>query len=257
MINPKNICISAAIGFFLSLFIVLISPSVHFSALVFLRPIIVALVFAVLCVGITFVYQKFLLNDNSNSFSVDTDTSPQKAAGSVVNIVVDDSNLSDDGTEPKFTVLNNHSDLKQDSVPVKEKKVESVPAVSENVPVTEKTESVPESKITDSQSAAFKPVSLGAQSSPVPAEAAPKIEKSSPSNEEGEKTEQLDELPDIGSMTIASSENSDSDLQSVSNEVVDDTEFATGGAKLREQPISGDTNVMAKAIQTLLAQDNN
>ena len=66
---------------------------------------------------------------------------------------------------------------------------------------------------------------------------------------------QLDELPDVSTMNMfdaegeGSSQNSDDGIET-------DTEFSTGGKSVKEQPISGDTNVMAKAIQTLLAKDN-
>ena len=94
MINPKNIAVSACVGFFLSFFIGLVSD-VRFSHVI-LRAFIFALVFAALCVGISFIYQKFLSNEGA-SFSVEQDPSAAKTAGSVVNIVVDDSALVDDG----------------------------------------------------------------------------------------------------------------------------------------------------------------
>ena len=106
MINPKNIAISACVGFFLSFFIGLVSD-VRFSH-VLLRAFFFALVFAALCVGISFIYQRFLSNDNG-SFSVEADSPAAKTAGGVVNIVVDDSALVDDGITPKFTVMNNHA----------------------------------------------------------------------------------------------------------------------------------------------------
>ena len=101
-------------------------------------------------------------------------------------------------------------------------------------------------------SAAPSPASAG--------ESAPPVSSAAVSSTSGENAsgEQLDELPDIAGMGEGvESAGSDSDDSSSNDEVINDTEFATGGAKLREQPISGDTNVMAKAIQTLLAQDNN
>uniref|UniRef100_UPI00388F9F3A hypothetical protein n=1 Tax=Treponema sp. TaxID=166 RepID=UPI00388F9F3A len=103
MINPKYICVSACVGFCLSFFVGLISD-VRFSY-VCLRAFIFALVFAGLSVGISFLYKKFLSSDIG--FSSDSESSPvHPAAGSVVNIVVDDSNLADDEHAPHFEVSN-------------------------------------------------------------------------------------------------------------------------------------------------------
>lgn len=280
MINPKNISISAAIGFFLSFFIGLVSD-VKFSH-VLLRALIFAAIFAALCVAISFIYQKFLSTDSS-SFVAEPDANLQRTAGGVVNIVVDDSNLTDDGLAPKFTVLNKraHSAEKpsysasapvQSQAPVQsEKTVASEALPHEAVPLSQL---VPESPLADSAPAsseaeAFTPVSLGASAhSSVPSEPASATEESpasaavassetAPASSESVPVSegQLDDLPDIASMEAASGEETASDLDSV-DEVVSDTDFSTGGAHLKEQPISGDTNVMAKAIQTLLAKDN-
>lgn len=288
MINPKNISISAAIGFFLSFFIGLVSD-VKFSH-VLLRALIFAAIFAALCVAISFIYQKFLSTDSS-SFVAEPDANLQRTAGGVVNIVVDDSNLTDDGLAPKFTVLNKraHSAEKpsysasapvQSQAPVQsEKTVASEALPHEAVPLSQL---VPESPLADSAPAsseaeAFTPVSLGASAhSSVPSEpASATVESSASATEESPDSAavassetapassesvpvsegQLDDLPDIASMEAASGEETASDLDSV-DEVVSDTDFSTGGAHLKEQPISGDTNVMAKAIQTLLAKDN-
>lgn len=253
MINPKNICISACIGFFLSFLIGLIS-SVHFST-VLLRALIFAVIFAVLSVGISFLYQKFLVAD-TGSFSSDTDSSAVKPqAGSVVNIVVDDSPLPDEELAPKFTVLNPHSDFEQSksspsqpqasSAPVAQPSPEVSVSGAESVPDSiEPVQAQPAASVGPasnpgpepaSQGAAFKPVNLG---------------ESTPENAS------LDELPDISDMQTVESADVASDLDSSGSEVVSDTEFATGGAKMKEQPVSGDTATMAKAIQTLLAKDN-
>lgn len=250
MINPKNIGICSCVGFFLSFFIGLIS-GVHFSH-VLLRACLFALVFAVLCVGITFIYQKFLSEDNGG-FSVDSDAVSQKSPGGVVNIVVDDTNLADDGLSPKFTVMHRHAPVnpKSSPQPVSSESEQSVSDVEDFVP-----EPVDEPVSTPSASEdSFRPVSLAEGTSSEAVKASPVSAPVQPQG--GAEDAQLDELPDIGSMGIAeASEGGDSSVDS-SDEIVRDTEFATGGAKMKEQPISGDTNVMAKAIQTLLAQDNN
>jgi len=259
MINPKNICVSACIGFFLSFLIGLFSD-VHFSVVV-LRALLFAVVFAALCVGISILYQKFLSADNGG-FIVDPEPSSLKnPAGGVVNIVVDDSNLPDEDMSPKFTVLNNHSALDNE---IKKTSGRSEPAV-ESVPVSPPSPVVsaePEEK------PPFKPVSLGesepkaAPVSSVPSSNVPEAASSNTAasnaavSDAPEEEQQLDELPDISNMAVEASGDVASDLDSPTDEIVSDSEFATGGAKMKEQPISGDTAVMAKAIQTLLAKDN-
>ena len=260
MINPKNICISGFVGFFLSFFIGLVSD-VRFSR-VLTRAFLFALLFAIVCVGITILYQKFLSNDNGG-FSAEAEASPQRAAGGVVNIVVDDSNLSDDGMSPKFTVLNNHTGLSAEPAPEAPSPAEAAPVKSEPVssadgpvsfsPVEEVQVAAPAAAATPVQeeSASFKPAGLnevaqgGTPFVPPPLSSVPSADETP-----------LDELPDIGSMGTVSEEESSHESFTATDGIETDTEFSTGGKHVKEQPVSGDTNVMAKAIQTLLAKDN-
>ncbi|WP_294429527.1 hypothetical protein [uncultured Treponema sp.] len=247
-------------SFFIGLF-----SDVHFFNVV-IRALLSGLGLAVLCVGISFIYQKFLSNDNA-SFSSDADLSSQKTVtGGVVNIVVDDSNLEDDGNSPKFNVMNNHhSDLAKPAAP--EQPASEQPE-SPAFNAVSASESVPD----NAEDSSFKPVSLASAAPAVSsAEAAPVTPASTPAPSASAEAkpvspeeavsgspDSLDELPDLGGMgseigTVSSPSNYGSNS---SAEVIQDTEFATGGSKLKEQPISGDTNVMAKAIQTLLAREN-
>ena len=258
MVNPKNICIFAVVGFLLSFFIGLFSD-VRFLSVV-LRALVSGVGFAALYIGIGFIYQKFLSYDNS-SLAADSDLSAQKnVTGGIVNIVVDDSNLPDDGNSPKFNVMNNHhSDLvnskpEEEPAPQAQNFSDSKTAVENEVPAE------------PAAASSFQPVSLASspvqKSSPAPKmpDFAPVAAAASISPAESVSGEEnsLDELPDLGGMgTEIETGSSASDLESGSAaEVIQDSEFATGGSKLKEQPISGDTNVMAKAIQTLLAQEN-
>ena len=263
MINPKNICISACIGFFISFLIGLFSD-VHFSVVI-LRAFLCALGFALLCVGITFLYQKFLSID-TGGFAAESDPVAAKAqSGGVVNIVVGDSSLPDEELAPKFTVLNNHSDLNKNSEslsaasntlseeePSSASPGQPEPLAAGPAPHAERAQDNPAPSVAADNS--FKPVSLG-QVSHNPEPDAPSARAAAASSD-GNSTEQLDELPDISDMQTDSSDLA-SELDSPgTDEIVSDTEFATGGSKMKEQPISGDTTVMAKAIQTLLAKDN-
>ena len=262
MINPKNICISACIGFFMSFLIGLFSD-VHFSVVI-LRAFLFAVLFAGLCVAISILYQKFLSIDNGG-FAADSDGMGAKTqSGGVVNIVVGDSNLPDEELAPKFTVLNNHSGLTANNenlsagsknVSMEQASYAAPTEASSNVVSTAPAESLQENPSAPSGGeSSFKPVSLGEVSQNSETAAAPAEEKHGASG--AASGEQLDELPDISDMQTSSSDVA-SELDSPeSGEIISDSEFATGGSKMKEQPVSGDTAVMAKAIQTLLAKDN-
>lgn len=255
MINPKNICFCSCIGFFLSFFIGLVS-GVNFSH-VLIRALIFALLFGAMGIGITFIYQKFLSNDNGG-FSMDGDSAPSKPVGGVVNIVVDDTNLVDEGMSPKFTIAGNHADLKEkrSEAPVYNTK----PTEGEPGSVPAATEYQNETSSPSEQDSSFKPVSLGGvegNNTDQTAGSGASAQKDSSVSAIPAGEEQLDELPDIGNMGIEESAGDTASELNSPAEVVTDTEFATGGSKMKEQSVSGDTTVMAKAIQTLLAQDNN
>lgn len=261
MINPKNICIFSCIGFFLSFFIGILSD-VRFSQ-VLLRAFLFALLFAILGAGVSVVYSKFL-SDGSGTVSVDSDSLAQKSVGGVVNIVVDDENLADDGLSPKFTVVGHHADLSDKSKPAKTSPVMNVASGVSEEPSPEEP-----SPLADDSAASFQPMGLGSvaksentntQKTPeVPAETESAAETASASASPvaaSGPSGSLDELPDIGNMGFADSSEGVASDTDPEDEVISDTDFATGGAKMHEQPISGDTSVMAKAIQTLLAKDN-
>jgi large subunit ribosomal protein L7/L12 len=82
------------------------------------------------------------------------------------------------------------------------------------------------------------------------------IAAASSSPTQGGGGEQLDELPDVNSMSMDDAGVAAPGSFNGSDEVETDTEFSRGGKSMKEQPISGDTSVMAKAIQTLLSKDN-
>ena len=277
MINPKNICICSCIGFCLSFLIGLFSD-VRFANVLF-RAFLFALLFAALCIGISFIYQKFLSTD-AGGFSAEGEQPPQRpAAGSVINIVVDDSNLSDEEHAPQFTVANAKpsmgfgSDLSNEDAESSSKKavldnIEEAPPQAREAPVAasprveevrsaEPVESRPvESHATSvaqaseepAPAASFKPADLGNLTASQTAAPAPS------SSEEGGA---LDALPDIGDVNLGGDSDSDSSDAGMDAEIVTDSEFASNGASFKDTTmVSQDTTVMAKAIQTLLAKDN-
>ena len=106
MFKVKNIVAGAVIGFVLSFLISIVST--HKSGTSFIRGIIFALVFAVISFAIDFVNGKFLEVETSLSDSVDEGTKKTgQRTGSVVNITIDDENLTEEDKAPSFDVSSN------------------------------------------------------------------------------------------------------------------------------------------------------
>ena len=279
MINPKNICICSCIGFCLSFLIGLFSD-VRFANVLF-RAFLFALLFAALCIGISFIYQKFLTTD-TGGFSVEPEQAAQRpVSGGVVNIVVDDSALPEDAQTPRFEVARHSSsksfggDLEPTESENEVKKLDDInearaakpapePVVRSSPPEQKQAEDAPSR--TSSEPAAvreqtsdggFTPANLGSLTggaAPAQAQAASPSPQAQPAAGE-QKT--LDELPDIGEMSLEAASDGGADASPmVETEVISDSEFASGGASFKDTTTQ-DTSVMAKAIQTILANDNN
>lgn len=266
--NPKNICISACVGFVLSFIIGLISR-VTFGAIT-LRAFLFSLVFAALYVGISFLYEKFLSQPAKNvEVSDGENNSGQKSsAGNLINIVVDDSKLADDEQSPKFSVGNNRPNLGAESLIAKEAvPLNSEPVVSKETAepsaaekkVSESDESLkvlpsmnnePEKKEPTQQTqepttAAFTPMGLDTVAKG--GEPSKTVEKSAPSvSEEGV----LDNLPEINDISLSGTTSG--------ADVIKDSDFALGNSSSSAGDKSGghDTKVLAQALRTVLAQDN-
>lgn len=106
MVNPKYICISAAVGFVLS-FVIGLFSGVAFLHLI-IRALIYAAVFALLSIAISYLSRTFLVPEPSldSQQNDENQSSSKKQSGNFVNIVVDDSTLRDDSSAPKFSVTN-------------------------------------------------------------------------------------------------------------------------------------------------------
>lgn len=267
MINPKYVGIAAGVGFIFTFLIGLFS-GVSFAH-VLLRSLIGAVVFCALCVGIMFLFQKFLL-DTSVS---DIDT-PAKATetGGLVNITIDDDALKDEDFAPRFTVTNPRAVVGDtvEKAPVDEpvSSVETTPTASApnaSAPnASEKVDSPDDSKAASAESS-FVPLNLAnvaaapAASAPVEKKAA--VAESAPSVHSASVDRDalpLDELPDISDMAVP-------DKKDGGREVISDSDFASGGdepmtrgAHLHSDfpaPTEQNSAMMAQAIQTLLARD--
>lgn len=152
MVNPKYICISAAVGFVLS-FVIGLFSSVAFLHLI-IRALIYAAVFAVLSIAINYLSKTFLSSDQSfdSPQSDESSSSSKNSSGNLVNIVVDDSTLRDDSSAPKFSVTNPNifGDDAFNSEKKQENHSENISSPSLSSPVKnytdEKTQNPPEAK---------------------------------------------------------------------------------------------------------------
>lgn len=274
MINPKNICISAAVGFVLSFIIGCVS-GVAFLHIV-IRALIFAAVFAAMSIGFTYIYKTFLSDDqNADSLKSDNDSSSEKQSpGGLVNIVVDDSTLRDDSSSPKFSVTNpnvfNDDTVDESKSESNDKKVNSsLNAASSDISdVNQKNDSKAQisknpaankaEKLDNSQNG-FVAKDLGSITSKSKDSAQVSsdndAENASSSNLDNQDvSESIDDLPDIGNVEFSDSSSSDSS-------VIEDSDFAEEGTSASHSDAAADTggqnvDTMAQAIRTMLAKDN-
>ena len=250
MFKVKNIVAGAVIGFVLSFLISIVST--HKSGTSFIRGIIFALVFAVISFAIDFVNGKFLEVETSLSDSVDEGTKKTgQRTGSVVNITIDDENLTEEDKAPSFDVSYNGNSFATVA------KASTQPPVSEPQPVSAvQPESAPSESVTDSpaenKNAGFTPVTLGT----------PIGENEVVKNDSGPKknsgAQDIEELPDIGEFG-----DKDDDGDGSVAPVINDSEFAQGGdvsasAAMTEgaEVMKQDSKIIASAIRTLLKKED-
>lgn len=99
MINKKNTAVCAASGFAVSFLLSIISTRKILVSL--LRGVIFAAVFAALYIAIDFLFKRFLAPE-AVSGDAGAHTEKRSGPGSVVNITIDDEDLTDDGNSPEF-----------------------------------------------------------------------------------------------------------------------------------------------------------
>lgn len=217
MSTTKKVVIVAVCGFVLSFLIGLFS-SVSFG-IVLLRAFFYALIFAALYYALSVIFQRFLANNSGTSERSSGGDSVIPQRGQLIDINLDDEVLPDEENAPLFRIP-------KELIP--ENNTEN------NVEVLESVEDVKE--MTDLQ----------------PGEklfSAPQVQK----EKEIENTEdsELGSLPDMETML--------SDMQSSpSSEVITTSDFANSDKLVASGELRGaDKEIMAKAIHTVLARDNN
>lgn len=265
MFKPKSIVVSAGGAFILSFFISIIATHKFFSALG--RGVFYGVIFAVLAAVISFLNEKFLSEETGFSeYSEENGTSPRQTSGGLVDIVVDDENLTDDSDGPAFSIeQNKHSLREKDVSPLtkNESKPESSASEKNQMPLRsestdrvllENNDSGNQSELKSQgtqipETSDFKAVSLENMNS-VP-------ERLSEKNaERAAQMKEIDSLPDISDFREESTS---------TGEVVEDSDFAEFGSEEQVERVSvvdggnasnHDTETIAKAIRTILKKDD-
>lgn len=266
MKNLKVIIGFAVFGFCLSFISGLFSGS-NFG-LILLHAFLFCLGFAVLGLGVSFVYEKYL-NDGEATVSVpknETSSAPAKGSEHHVNIVLESEELPPEENAQQFFVGSNHQMLNNSDVG----EAEEFESSEENLDSMQESEAeLQKKKIVESNNSAnnngFVPVSLteNAQSfSSIEAQSAEEIKTSKTEqvssvagNKNKGNSEDLDQLPDLEDIAAANTSNA---VDTSTSEVVQDSDFAKNGAqgKDADEIVNGkDSALIAKAISTLIAKD--
>ncbi|WP_407400865.1 hypothetical protein [Treponema sp.] len=268
MFKVKNIATAAICGFVLSFLISIIST--HKAGVSLLRGVIFALVFAALAFAIDFLNSRFLDVDGGIGVDSGDDVSRKASAGagtgsgSIVNITIDDENLTEDDQAPAFDVSSGRQvfSYRPESRP-QEKTVP--PAVQPQAPASSSgalAENAPvEEAPATADGAQFKPMELGK-----PIESGEVVKNDSPQSQESASAKkssgvkEIDALPDIGE--FSAQDNDVGDNGSVAP-VISDSEFAQSGdmkasAAMTEggDMMKQDSKIIASAIRTLLKKED-
>lgn len=235
MVSPRFTAVFAAIGFCLSFLIGLICRVGFFHSII--RACLFALVFAALSIVISLIFKKFLSVTGEGEAS----SASSPAAGGIVNITVDEDPLPDESNAPKFSVENNRKTLGMESPS------EAEPAPSH--PVREERDDSPAVE----EPPAFKPVPLGGVAA---SDGSALSQPSGSSPRQGDVSGGLDELPDLGDISV-----SESGMDDNSGYGASDTSFSSGTTSSGGSPAGGsgeqDAKLMAMAIRTAMSNDNN
>lgn len=243
MFNLKNVAASAGVGFVLSFLISIISTHRFFVAS--FRGIIFAVVFALLAFAAGFLNKRFLSVETLSDSKDEAGKKPISKAGSVVNITIDDENLTEDEAAPNFDVSANKNFFNGGG---------SVGTASK---FEEKTEDAPVAdSLQKAESSTDEPVenAIPVADSSAPEKAEPENPVAATSSEKAAQSQEIDALPDIGVFSGESDDDGD---------VINDSDFAQteSSEKLPSAPTDGkvsvdqDTKTIASAIRTLLKKD--
>src|SRR5574344_349031 len=247
MLKPKKVAIPAVLGFIFSFLISLIAT--HRFGIALLRGIIFGIVFALLIIGISLLYDKFLDDGTGDAGDSGVKIPSHDKTGSVVDITIADEKLNEDEQGPQFFVGNNkHSLDSSDMVDLKESRAKNEQDISDvgngmdKIPTAGSLGAADHAAAAEqNRAAAFQPVDLGKGNG-------------APAGSSDE--DDLDSLPDIGDFVP---EKKDDEGTEQDKDIIKDSDFAVEGENQHlhtaEFPDGSnaknhDAETMAKAIRT-------
>lgn len=279
MIKFKPIIFSACAAFVFSFFTALFAKSGLPVSL--LKGLIFALVFGALAVGVQFLYANFLSTGSAPQEAAAEDA---KVVGGKVDLVVSEEDLPEDKDGPTFFVDGKHviynDDVGAGNAPAAAPSSDGGISAAEQNAALDAAEKVREEKAAENiakkadaikaegaeakkaaeEKPSFAPIDLAAASPEPAAQDVPQVADAAPASApvsaSSSVVEELDDLPDIGSI--------DSGSASGQEEVIEDSEFAQEGAvqvhrqtELADGKIADvkDAPVMAEAIRTILKKE--
>lgn len=250
MLNIKFISIFAASGFIFSFLTGLFSKSKIY--IILLKALIFGIIFGVIALLISYLYNKFLKDDSGSEFVSDSNgpsVQTPETKGQRVDFVVQDEDFAKSDSENHFVVGDNHQMLNNTDISP-EKKAESPKESDKFVPLKDfesvtnfsSKEAVPSASVvseSQEQSAGF--ADFASQ------------------NNEVESDDKLDTLPDMNTFTFSD----DSDKDSSEDEEIEDTgdtfgsSVSSGSSRKKDSPVQvQDASLMAKAISSILSDEN-
>ena len=245
----------AACGFILSFVAGLFSHTSILSVL--LKALIFAILFGVLGLAIGFVYSKFL-DDGTSDYQGDTSegfsqtSAPSSALGQKVDITIQDEELEKSESENHFVVGDNHQMLNDSDV--KNTKNESVEDSSQGFVPLRNFETVKNFSGKEAQS----PFVAGSSNS-TSGESNESSEASSSvrSQIDSSDNDSLDTLPDMENFAFGGDDSNSDDVSEIHNSD-SDSEFVSvsSGSKKQEEVEVKDAALMAKAISSVLSDEN-
>ncbi|MBO4640687.1 MAG: hypothetical protein J5710_13120 [Treponema sp.] len=247
MKNIKSITICAASGFILSLVCGFFSKA-GFGH-IFLIALIFGVVFGILAFGISFVFEKFLTvetvvaeqSDSANSAGFVTSSDKQNL-GQHIDIVIQDEPLEQSGNPNHYDVGENHQMLNEsdyNSGNSKDTTQEVIVPKDEFVPIRN-----------------FETVTNFSGNESETNKEAEKRREAIVKQQENDGNE-LDTLPDMSDLKIASSDSKEDDTVVISDS--DESKFVQSATNFKTSDISDgeikDASLMAKAISSILAEE--
>jgi hypothetical protein len=253
----------AVFGFVLSFVSSLFSPHSTFIHKL-LMALLFAVVFAAIGFGIKLVYNKFL-SDSDGDFSSDFTPNPQMNGaqsapqkGQLVDIVIQDEDISPGESPNRFVVGDNHQMLNDTDITssapaasesVARQKVEASPVIDvPNVTQMSTPDEPDDVPVVNAESSSFVPMSAAALT-----QSGPSLMNTSELSEDSEK---IDTLPDMNNFSFGSSDSS-SEKDDDSDGYADDSDFEPSFTSRgsSDVPEVKDAGLIAKAISSVLADE--